>query len=54
MGHLATTYAAVMALCELGGEALDSIDRAGLRKFIMARRQSDGSFTMHHGGGFID
>jgi protein farnesyltransferase subunit beta len=49
--HLATTYAAVMALCILGTqEAYDSIDRKNLLEFFKQCKQPDGSFVMHVGG----
>jgi len=49
--HLATTYAAVMALCILGTtEAYGSIDRQKLKGFFKSCKQPDGSFVMHVGG----
>jgi len=51
IAHLATTYAAVMALSILGTEkAYASIDRKGLLNFFQRMKQSDGGFTMHVGG----
>ncbi|KAI6238807.1 Prenyltransferase squalene oxidase domain containing protein [Aphelenchoides fujianensis] len=51
MAHFATTYASVMALICIGTpEALDSINREQLLKFLYANKQSNGSFTMHEGG----
>jgi len=49
--HLATTYAAVMTLISIGTtEALDSIDRAKLLKFLHSVKQPNGSFAVHEGG----
>ena len=49
--HLATTYAAVLALCEIGTkEAYDIIDRPALQRFILSLCQSDGSLIMHSDG----
>lgn len=49
--HLAPTYAAVNALVTLGtDEALDSIDRPALYRFLLSRKCRDGSFTMHEDG----
>ena len=49
--HLAPTYAAVLALCELGTEeAFRSIDRPALQRFISSLHQEDGSFLMHDDG----
>ncbi|XP_058059123.1 protein farnesyltransferase subunit beta [Anopheles bellator] len=49
--HLATTYAAVNALCIIGTEkALDAIDRRSLKQFLGAVRESSGAFRMHVGG----
>ncbi|GMR59105.1 hypothetical protein PMAYCL1PPCAC_29300 [Pristionchus mayeri] len=51
LGHLATTYAAVLCLISLGTqEAFDSIDRDAMYKFLVARHQSSGAYTMHLGG----
>uniref|UniRef100_A0A2M4AQ49 Protein farnesyltransferase subunit beta n=1 Tax=Anopheles triannulatus TaxID=58253 RepID=A0A2M4AQ49_9DIPT len=49
--HLATTYAAVNALCIIGTDrALDAIDRASLKQFLGAVRESNGAYRMHVGG----
>ncbi|XP_031787565.1 protein farnesyltransferase subunit beta isoform X3 [Nasonia vitripennis] len=49
--HLASTYAAVNALCIIGTkEAYSVINRHGLRKFLKILRNSDGSFCMHVDG----
>ncbi|OAF68218.1 CAAX farnesyltransferase subunit beta [Intoshia linei] len=49
--HLASTYAAVNALASLGiKEALDSIDREALLKFIKECKTEDGSFKMTYYG----
>ncbi|GMT11014.1 hypothetical protein PFISCL1PPCAC_2311, partial [Pristionchus fissidentatus] len=51
LGHLATTYAAVLCLISIGTEqALASIDRELTYKFLLARHQPSGAYTMHHGG----
>ena len=46
--HLATTYAATMALCILG--AFDVIDRRAMLDFLLSVKQDDGSFRMHDDG----
>lgn len=49
--HLATTYAAVNALCILGTEdAFKVINREKLYSFLMRMKNGDGSFRMHEGG----
>lgn len=51
IAHLATTFAAVNALITTSNEkALESIDRAGIVKFLHRMKQDDGSFTMHEDG----
>jgi len=51
VAHLAPTYAAVNALCILGStQALASIDRPKLARWMDSLRQEDGSFTMHVDG----
>lgn len=51
IAHLATTFAAVNALITLADEeALDSIDRVRLVKFLHRMKQPDGSFTLHDDG----
>jgi len=47
MAHLATTYAAVMALTVLGVKVPH---KEQLVSFVMGRMGTDGSFTMHHMG----
>nr|CAD7200740.1 unnamed protein product [Timema douglasi] len=49
--HLATTYAAVNALCILGTEeAYNIIDREKLKQFLWSVRSPTGAFHMHEGG----
>ena len=49
--HLASTYAAVSALCILSDEqSLHKIDRDALQNWFLSIRQVDGSFSMHEGG----
>eukprot|EP00474_Spongospora_subterranea_P010668 CRZ11126.1 hypothetical protein [Spongospora subterranea] len=49
--HLATTYASIMTLCEIGtDEALRVINRRTLASFILARKDPSAGFTMHQGG----
>ncbi|KAF7634643.1 CNH domain-containing protein [Meloidogyne graminicola] len=49
--HIVTTYAAVMALVEIGtDEALTSIEVEKLRKFILSMKQPNGSFCVHKDG----
>ncbi|KAH0949090.1 hypothetical protein HN011_006220 [Eciton burchellii] len=49
--HLASTYAAVNALCTIGTqEAYDVIDRKNLKRFISSLRKEDGSFCVHESG----
>lgn len=55
LSHVATTYAAVAALIELGGkDALDQVDKAGIVSFLtkMQVKEGDsrGAFTVHVGG----
>lgn len=51
MPHLATTYAAVMALVSIGtDEALASIDRSKVRAFITSMKRENGGFSLHSGG----
>ncbi|RXH89429.1 hypothetical protein DVH24_031786 [Malus domestica] len=51
MPHLATTYAAVNALITFGGdEALSSINRGELYKFLRRMKHPSGGFRMHDGG----
>lgn len=51
IAHVATTFAAVNALLTVSGEeALDSIDRVSLVKFLHRMKQADGSFTIHEDG----
>ncbi|KAM1187346.1 hypothetical protein ACFX2I_023383 [Malus domestica] len=51
MPHLATTYAAVNALITLGGEeALSSINRGKIYKFLQQMKHPGGGFRMHDGG----
>lgn len=49
--HLATTYAAVLALCTLGSvEDYQVIDRPALQRFLLSLHQDDGSYVMHTDG----
>ncbi|OAA64191.1 farnesyltransferase beta subunit ram1 [Niveomyces insectorum RCEF 264] len=49
--HLATTYAAVLALAIVGGEACyEAIDRRMLWRWLCALKQPDGGFRMTVGG----
>ncbi|XP_046738518.1 protein farnesyltransferase subunit beta [Diprion similis] len=49
--HLATTYAAVNALCTIGTpEAYQTIDRQTLCRFLSSLRDDEGAFSMHIGG----
>ncbi|CAD5119863.1 DgyrCDS8447 [Dimorphilus gyrociliatus] len=49
--HLASTYAAVCALCIIGTErSLSIINKDTLRNYLMKSHQLDGSFVMHEGG----
>jgi protein farnesyltransferase subunit beta len=49
--HLASTYAAVMALMIVSTkEALELTDRKKLYSFLMRLKQPDGSFVMHEDG----
>lgn len=52
--HLATTYAAVLALAYVGDERAWSdrkvIDRRAMHDWLVSLKQPDGSFVMHEGG----
>ena len=49
--HLATTYAMVLSLAIVGGEAAyQVIDRRAMWKWLCALKQSDGSFRLTLGG----
>ncbi|XP_015116348.1 protein farnesyltransferase subunit beta [Diachasma alloeum] len=49
--HLASTYAAVSALCIIETrEAYEAIDRESLYKFLKSVKYEDGSFSMHRDG----
>ncbi len=49
--HLATTYAVVMALAVVGGDACyEAVDRRVLWKWLCALKQADGGFQMSVGG----
>lgn len=51
IAHLGTTFAAVNALITTSSEeALDSIDRIGIVRFLHRMKQTDGSFSMHDDG----
>jgi len=52
-GHLATTYAAVMAIYTLKqnqAEAKSCIDTESLKKFLLKMREPGGGFFLHDGG----
>lgn len=49
--HVAVTYAAVLALCTVGGrEAFQLIDRVKMWKWLSGLKQVDGGFTVCEGG----
>ncbi|XP_074114319.1 farnesyl transferase beta subunit [Cotesia typhae] len=49
--HLASTYAAVCALCNIKSKkAYDAIDRKSLVRFFRSLKFKDGSFSMHRDG----
>ncbi|KAJ1735940.1 CAAX farnesyltransferase (FTase) subunit beta [Coemansia sp. Benny D160-2] len=49
--HLASSYAAVMALVVVGGEeAYSVVDRHAMYRWLMEMKQHDGSFAVHTGG----
>ncbi|XP_031842772.1 farnesyl transferase beta subunit [Nomia melanderi] len=49
--HLASTYAAVNALCIIGThEAYQAIDRKALKRFLISLHGEDGSFSLHADG----
>lgn len=49
--HLASTFSVIMAMCALGtDEALMSIDRESLTRFVLDMKQPDGSFRVSIGG----
>ncbi|KAG4305750.1 hypothetical protein PORY_000660 [Pneumocystis oryctolagi] len=51
IAHLASTYAAVMALCIIGSDAAyNCINREALYRWILQLKQPDGGFIMHEGG----
>lgn len=51
IAHLGTTFAAVNSLITTSSEeALDSIDRIGIVRFLHRMKQADGSFSMHDDG----
>lgn len=51
IAHLATTFAAVNALITTSSEeALESIDRVSLVRFLHRMKQPDGSFSVHDDG----
>lgn len=51
LGHLATTYASIMALVSIGTlEAFASIDRLKLHQFLTQMKRPNGSFYLHEGG----
>lgn len=48
VSHLACTYYTVCALIDLGTEeALASIDRTGIYRFLRSMQQPNGSFTLY-------
>lgn len=51
VAHVATSYAAVNALLTISGEeALDSIDRVNLVRFLHRMKRPDGSYAIHDDG----
>eukprot|EP01084_Bolivina_argentea_P009041 16928_1 len=49
--HAATTYAAILALLDIGTlDAYTAIDRPNLLKFFRSMKHSSGGFRMHHDG----
>ncbi|XP_076759305.1 farnesyl transferase beta subunit [Xylocopa sonorina] len=49
--HLASTYAAINALCTIGTpQAYQVIDRKGLKQFLASLHGEDGSFRLHKDG----
>mmetsp|Transcript_21257 Transcript_21257/g.86941 ORF Transcript_21257/g.86941 Transcript_21257/m.86941 type:complete len:367 (-) Transcript_21257:1283-2383(-) len=51
VSHAATTFAAISALCVIGtDEALESIDRQSLYRFLLRMKQPDGSFSVTDDG----
>ncbi|XP_063934623.1 protein farnesyltransferase subunit beta-like [Zophobas morio] len=49
--HLAPTYASVCALCTVGlPEALSTVDRKMMYRFLVSLRSREGAFMMHEGG----
>lgn len=50
MSHLAATYAVVLSLALVGGEALDIVDRKAMWRWLGAMKQRDGGFRMFIGG----
>jgi protein farnesyltransferase subunit beta len=51
MSHLAPTYAVVLSLAMVGGEAaLDIIDRKSMWRWLGTIKQQDGGFQMFVGG----
>lgn len=51
IAHLGTTFAAINSLITTSSEeALDSIDRIGIVRFLHRMKQADGSFSMHDDG----
>lgn len=50
MSHLATTYATVLSLGMVGGDALSVIDRKAMWQWLCRLKQPDGGFEMSIGG----
>lgn len=50
MSHLATTYATVLSLGMVGGNALSVIDRKAMWQWLCKLKQPDGGFEMSIGG----
>ena len=51
MPHLATSYAAILSSAMVGGaDALESIDRRGMWKFLGKVKQANGGFAVNPGG----
>ncbi|XP_065188946.1 protein farnesyltransferase subunit beta-like [Sycon ciliatum] len=51
LSHIATTYAAVLTLASLGTrEAYEVVDRAAMRRFLLALASESGEVRVHDGG----
>ncbi len=50
MGHLASCYAATMAACILGEPGYQVVNKQKTYDWLLAMKNPEGSFKMHHGG----